>query len=277
MADRSSRSRRRPSPSRTGQGGLRGLVQWRHGPDRTKGAGLALFMLGLWGGIALLVGLPGEQFLRRLCGWGAYPLALATIAGGALLAFGGPLRRWWRWWLLVGAEIAWLAALTLTQLGSPDGALLVDGAGWPDAPQAGGLIGWVISGLLARAFGTAGAWVISLFALVGGGWLIWCSLPEPVTMPVIAAGQDLGRDPPCGPGQTPGDSRRGTGCGRGSRARTREAEACPRRAALGRGRPREASPSDRSSRPDASAARPTAAYRLASAPRCAASARPAGP
>jgi S-DNA-T family DNA segregation ATPase FtsK/SpoIIIE len=193
MADRSSRSRRRPSPSRTGQGGLRGLVQWRHGPDRTRGAGLALFMLGLWGGIALLVGLPGEQFLRRLCGWGAYPLALATIAGGALLAFGGPLRRWWRWWLLVGAEIAWLAALTLTQLGSPDGALLVDGAGWPDAPQAGGLIGWVISGLLARAFGTAGAWVISLFALVGGGWLIWRSLPEPVTMPVIAAGQDLGR------------------------------------------------------------------------------------
>ncbi len=150
-------------------------------------------MLGLWGAVALLASWPGEQFLRRLCGWGAYPLTLATMAGGALLAFGGPLRRWWRWWLLVGAEVAWLAALTLTQLGSADTVSLAAGAAWPEAPQAGGLIGWVIGDLLARAFGTAGAWIISLLALVGGGWLIWRSLPEPATAPVVAAGQDLWR------------------------------------------------------------------------------------
>ena len=149
-------------------------------------------MLGLWGGVALLTGWPGEQFLRQLCGWGAYPLTAAAIAGGALLAFGGPLRRWWCWWLLVGAEVVWLAALTLTQLGSSNASPFADGAGWPDAPP-GGLIGWMIGSLLARAFGTAGAWIIGLLALAGGGWLIWRSLPEPVTTPVVAVGQDLGR------------------------------------------------------------------------------------
>ncbi len=143
--------------------------------------GLALLVSGAWAGVALIWGLPGHVFLRQLCGWGAYPLAIALFTSGVLLLFGESPRQHWRWELLVGLELAWLGSLTLTQLISPGGNPLEE-----TQDVAGGLVGWVLGNLLHRAFGLPGAWTIAVAATLLGLWIVWYFLPRQVTAPLAA-------------------------------------------------------------------------------------------
>ncbi len=153
----------------------RRIVGWeKNRLGQSAVVGLALFALGAWGIVALLGGLPGRAFLLRVCGWGAYPLALGLIGGGAFLFLGERARQLWRWEILVGVELAWLGALTLTQLVGGDEAL----AAGPQELHGGGLVGWVLASLFDRAFGGPGAWSLALAMTLAGGWLVWYFLPE---------------------------------------------------------------------------------------------------
>lgn len=152
------------------------------GPGQPEMVGLALLVSGAWMGAVLIWNLPGHLFLHQLCGWGAYPLAIALLAGGLLLLFYEEVRQHWRWELLVGLELAWLGSLTLTQLVSP-GDNPLEGT---QRAASSGLIGWAVGSLLGWTFGQPGAWVIALAATLLGLWLIWHSLPWPMTAPVAA-------------------------------------------------------------------------------------------
>ncbi|NOZ26847.1 MAG: DNA translocase FtsK [Chloroflexi bacterium] len=153
----------------------RRIIEWeKNRLGQSAVVGLALFALGAWGIVALLGGLPGRAFLLRVCGWGAYPLALGLIGGGVFLLLGERARQLWRWEVLVGVELAWLGALTLTQLVGGDEAL----AAGPQELHGGGLVGWVLASLFDRAFGGPGAWVLALAMTLAGGWLVWYFLPE---------------------------------------------------------------------------------------------------
>ncbi len=143
--------------------------------------GLALFVLGTWGFFSLLGRFPPSTGLLRLCGWGAYPLTLGLFAGGAFLLFGRSVRSLWRWEAVVGGELAWLGALTITQLAGAG----EDPLQWAQSPHSGGLVGWALAEFLAKAFGPPGAWMIAVAATMAGLWMAWYFLPESWTGPVV--------------------------------------------------------------------------------------------
>ena len=189
---KSSRTRRTtggPPTSRTGPWWQRTLSKIQNGPGQPQMGGLALLILGTWGMAALLGDLPGHALWRQMCGWGAYPLAVALLAGGLFLLFGGAARQLWRWWLLVGLEMAWLGALTMTQLaGAGDNP-----QAWAQGPGDGGMVGWIIGDLLRRVFGLSGTWIAASLAIGAGLGLIWFFLPAQVTAPLAAGGSSLWR------------------------------------------------------------------------------------
>ncbi len=133
--------------------------------------GVLLIAVGSVTGLSLLSITRGSLseswigFLRRICGWGVYLLALALVGGGLLLLWEDlrkrlsiPARR------IVGLEVLILAALGLSHLTvAPEQsyALAVRGGG-------GGYIGWAVSYFLVLATGrTVSVIALSLAALLG--------------------------------------------------------------------------------------------------------------
>lgn len=107
------------------------------------------------------------RFLRRLVGWGAYPLAASIVFGG-LLWLQNLLDRdiHWRWRPFVGTELLFFTLLGLTHslLGRSD--LWA----WVDREWGGGLVGWGLSVLLSTYLGWPATLIIlSVLAVVGLG------------------------------------------------------------------------------------------------------------
>ncbi|NLF00047.1 MAG: DNA translocase FtsK [Anaerolineales bacterium] len=99
-----------------------------------------------WGGL-----------LRRLLGWGAYPVSVMITLGGMLWLqhlLDRPVK--WRWRPVVGMELVFFSLLGLTHIiaGRQDPWALME-AGW-----GGGLIGWAISTVLTKYIGWIGGIVI---------------------------------------------------------------------------------------------------------------------
>jgi len=107
------------------------------------------------------------RLLRRLVGWGAYPLAASIVLGG-LLWLQHLLDRaiHWRWRPLVGSELLFFSLLGLTHslLGRSD--LWA----WIEKEWGGGLVGWGLSVLLSTYLGWPATLIIlSVFAVLGLG------------------------------------------------------------------------------------------------------------
>ncbi len=168
----------RHRPRASGSRWWQRLPLWKlAGPGQPEVVGLALSMLGAWGAAALVRSAPGGAWLGQLCGWGAYLLVIGVLAGGMFLLFGGRARQLWRWEILVGMELAWLGALTITQLAGGSQS-------WPQNPRGGGLVGWALGELLNQVFGSTGAWVVALAVTLTGLWTTWHFLPQQMTSPV---------------------------------------------------------------------------------------------
>jgi len=109
-------------------------------------------------------------FLRRLFGWGAFPVALALGAGGViLLAHNLQPGSIIGWKMVIGLEFVFLAGLALAHLLSPN----------PDSLQlahngrGGGYVGWAISNVLSQALGSLMAFPILLATAIAGLILIF--------------------------------------------------------------------------------------------------------
>ncbi|MDH4136371.1 MAG: hypothetical protein OEW09_06605 [Anaerolineae bacterium] len=126
-------------------------------PRQREILGLLLLALGALTLLSLLNITPGTVsgwwagFLRRLFGWGAFPVALALGAGGVILLVHnlqpGSIIGWKR---VIGLELVFLADLALAHLLSPKPdplQLAHDGGG-------GGYVGWAISSVLSQALGS---------------------------------------------------------------------------------------------------------------------------
>lgn len=98
--------------------------------------------------------------LRRLVGWGTYPLAASIILAGLLWLqslLDQPIH--WRWRPIIGAELAFFSLLGLTH------ALLGRGDPWAWIGRnwGGGLVGWGLSTLLSTYLG----WLPTIIVLAG--------------------------------------------------------------------------------------------------------------
>ncbi|HUT15613.1 MAG TPA: DNA translocase FtsK [Anaerolineae bacterium] len=108
-------------------------------------------------------------FLRRIWGWGVYPIALALIVGGVYLLgedlrehFTVPARS------VFGAELLFFSLLGLSHLvASPEEAVQL-----ADSGGGGGYVGWTVSYLLTTAVGRGGAVAILLVVVCLGSALI---------------------------------------------------------------------------------------------------------
>ena len=139
--------------------------------DRTYG--LALIGAGL---LALLFSVPdlivgGTPPLRVLFGWGAIPIAVALVAGGAALLIAR--RQGWqaRWWAVVALEALAVCLLTVIHLAAGGGLPLA----W--AGGGGGLVGAAAGHWLVKLGGPSLAWVVTLLATVSTGAAVWFMLP----------------------------------------------------------------------------------------------------
>lgn len=97
-------------------------------------------------------------FLRRLVGWGVYPLGASIVCAGLLwlqYLLDRDIR--WRWRPFVGAELVFFSLLGLTHafLGRGDPWL------WKERLWGGGLVGWGLSVLLSTHLG----WPVTILIL----------------------------------------------------------------------------------------------------------------
>jgi S-DNA-T family DNA segregation ATPase FtsK/SpoIIIE len=133
--------------------------------------GLLLLALGVLTLLSLLNITPGivsgwwAGFLRRLFGWGAYPVALALgVAGGILLGHNLQPGNIIGWKMVIGLELVFLVGLSLAHLLSPNPdplQLARDGGG-------GGYVGWAISSVLSQFLGLVTALLILLVTATAG-------------------------------------------------------------------------------------------------------------
>ena len=140
-------------------------------PRQREILGLLLLALGVLTFLSLLNVSPGTvsrwwaDFLRRLFGWGAFPVALTLAAGGViLLAHNLQRRSIMSWKMAIGLELVLLAGLALVHLLSPNAdplQLAHDGDG-------GGYVGWAISSVLSQALGSLMAFLILLATAIAG-------------------------------------------------------------------------------------------------------------
>jgi len=133
--------------------------------------GLLLLALGVLTLLSLFNITPGTVsgwwagFLRRLFGWGAYPVALALGAGGVILLTHN-LQPGSRigWKMVTGLELVFLASLALMHLLSPNPdplQLARDGGG-------GGYVGWAIGSVLSQFLGLVTTFLILLATATAG-------------------------------------------------------------------------------------------------------------
>nr|NIO70830.1 hypothetical protein [Anaerolineae bacterium] len=140
-------------------------------PRQREILGLLLLALGVLTLLSLLNVSPGTvsgwwaDFLQRLFGWGAFPVALTLAAGGViLLAHNLQRRSIMGWKMAIGLELAFLAGLALVHLLSPNPdplQLAHDGGG-------GGYVGWAISSVLSQFLGLVMAFLILLATAMAG-------------------------------------------------------------------------------------------------------------
>jgi S-DNA-T family DNA segregation ATPase FtsK/SpoIIIE len=151
------------------------------GPANAAALIKALYQRGILGvlllvlGIVTFVGLLQESsgllidwwsaLLQRLLGWGSYVVTLLVTAVGALVLSGKmPKREQVPWHVVVGAEIIFFAALSLTHMFAPG----ADPWQTAQAGDGGGLVGAVFSGVLRDVLGRGfGAVVLGLVVLWG--------------------------------------------------------------------------------------------------------------
>ncbi len=115
-------------------------------------------------------------FLRRLVGWGAYPLSASTIFAGLLwLQYLLDRAIHWRWRPFVGAELVFFSLLGLTH------ALLGRGEPWAwiEKDWGGGIVGWGLSVLLSTYLG----WPVTIiilasFLVLGLGLTFDVTIPD---------------------------------------------------------------------------------------------------
>ena len=151
--------------------------------------GLLLLALGALTLLSLLNVTPGTvsdwwaDFLCRLFGWGAYPVALALGAGGViLLAHNLQPGNIIGWKMVIGLELIFLAGLALIHLLSPN----------PDPLQlahnggGGGYVGWAISRFLGQSLGWVTTFMILLTAAVAGLILTFDLSPSQVQRGLIS-------------------------------------------------------------------------------------------
>ncbi|HIQ05868.1 MAG TPA: DNA translocase FtsK [Anaerolineae bacterium] len=139
------------------------------------------------GGLALFSLIPsgdpqaGPSLLRVLLGWGAYPVALAFLAGGILLLLSQQLRleRYWRWELLIGLELLLLGLLPVIHLL----AAREDALAWARAGYGGGLVGWALAQCPNELLGPAPSMVIFVLISGVGIWLMWSQMSVRVHIP----------------------------------------------------------------------------------------------
>jgi S-DNA-T family DNA segregation ATPase FtsK/SpoIIIE len=175
----SGRSHSRTS-SKTSQPVQRTLDEWLvevAAPWRMEILAGAVVGLGLATLVALAgvpLGTPGAvwtRFLRQALGWGSWVAALSLVAGGLYVV----LRRAGRTWPIgalqvIGFEIAFVAALALTHLGSTsdeETALSLAAGG-----QGGGYIGWALSAPLVEGFGSLLTWLVLAVVWAVGAALV---------------------------------------------------------------------------------------------------------
>ena len=145
--------------------------QCRLDPRQREILGLLLLALGVLTLLSLFNVTPGTVsgwwagFLRRLFGWGAYPVALALGAGGViLLAHNLQPGSIIGWKMVIGLELVFLASLALVHLLFPNLnplQLAHDGGG-------GGYVGWAISSVLNQFLGLVMAFLILLATAIAG-------------------------------------------------------------------------------------------------------------
>ncbi|MFN2157620.1 MAG: DNA translocase FtsK [Anaerolineae bacterium] len=106
-----------------------------------------------------------SALLQQLLGWGSYVVTLLVAAVGALILAGKmPKREQVPWHVIVGAEIIFLAALSLTHMFAPG----PDPWQTAQAGGGGGLVGAVFSGVLREVLGRGfGAVVLGIVLLWG--------------------------------------------------------------------------------------------------------------
>ena len=107
------------------------------------------------------------DLLRRLVGWGAYPLAAAIVLGGLLwLQYLLDRAVHWRWRPFIGAELMFFSLLGLTH------ALLgrSDLWAWTERDWGGGLVGWALAVVLSTYLSWPATIVaLAAFAVLGLG------------------------------------------------------------------------------------------------------------
>jgi len=140
-------------------------------PRQREILGLLLLALGVLTLLSLLNITPGTVsgwwagFLRRLFGWGAFPVALALGASGViLLAHNLKPGNIIGWKMVIGLELVFLAGLAWVHLLSPN----------PDPLQlareggGSGYVGWAISSVLSQLLGLVAAFLILLATTIAG-------------------------------------------------------------------------------------------------------------
>jgi S-DNA-T family DNA segregation ATPase FtsK/SpoIIIE len=174
----SSRSRSRSSP-KAPQPVQRTLDEWLvevAAPWRMEIVAGLVAVLGL-ATLAALAGVPlgtpgavWTRVLRQALGWGSWVAALSLVGGGLYVI----LRRAGRTWPIgalqvIGFEIAFVAALALTHLGSAsdeETALSLAAGG-----HGGGYVGWALSAPLVEGFGSLLTWLV-----LGATWAVGAAL-----------------------------------------------------------------------------------------------------
>jgi len=105
------------------------------------------------------------QLLRRLLGWGAYPVTVSIILAGMLWLqyyLDQPIQ--WRWRPFLGAEVVFLSLLPLTHLIVSKGDLWAQ----VETGLGGGLVGWALATILSMYLGVPVAVVILVGFLILG-------------------------------------------------------------------------------------------------------------
>lgn len=105
------------------------------------------------------------RLLRRMMGWGAYPVAVSTTLAGLLwLQYHLDRPVLWRWRPFVGAEVVFLSLLPLTHFIVSKGDL------WEQVETGlgGGLVGWALATLLSTYLGVPAA-VVGLAGFLAVG------------------------------------------------------------------------------------------------------------
>jgi len=152
-------------------------VTWDHGLQKEI-LGVLLVAMGSVTVLAVLSITRGSLseawvlFLRRIFGWGVYPVTLALILGGLLLLWDDlrqrlslPLHR------IAGLEALFVAVLGLSHLSvAPDQSLQLAERG-----GGGGYVGWAVSYFLAAAVGRTVAFLL-LLLIAGASLLLFLDL-----------------------------------------------------------------------------------------------------